>query len=142
MTEKFTAKASVVVKATPAQVWEALTTPSMVKQYLFGTDVKSDWQVGSPITYTGVWEGKPYEDHGVILAVEPEKLLSTTYWSPAFGKPDLPENYMQVDYIITPMDDGTQLTIEQSGNPTKESADHSASNWNMVLGGLKKLLEK
>ena len=41
------------------EVWEALTSPQMIQQYLFGTQVTTDWQVGSPITYRGVWQGKP-----------------------------------------------------------------------------------
>ncbi len=40
-----------------------------------------------------------------------------------------------------PAGSGTQLTITQDNNATQEDADHSAQNWNMVLDGLKKLLE-
>ena len=58
----FAAAASVTIAATAERVWDALTNPSLIKQYLFGTDAISDWKPGSPITYRGVWEGKPYED--------------------------------------------------------------------------------
>lgn len=138
----FIAKAETVIKATASEVWDALTNPAMIKQYLFGTEASSDWKVGSPITYKGVWEGKTYEDKGTIVRIEPEKVLETTYWSSMGGKEDVPENYNKVTYKLDREEDATKLTITQDNNPTEESAKHSEKNWHMVLDGLKKLLEK
>lgn len=130
------------IKAQPASVWDALTNPALVKQYLFGTNVQSDWQVGSPITYTGEWEGKAYEDKGTIVEVIPEKVLVTTYWSSVSGTPDTPENYKTVRYELTPNGQETSLTVTQDNNKSQEEADHSTQNWNTVLQGMKNLLEK
>jgi uncharacterized protein YndB with AHSA1/START domain len=141
MENTFTAEASIVINSSPAKVWDALINPEMVKQYLFGTNVQSDWKKGSPITYTGEWEGKKYEDKGTILEVEPEKYLLSTYWSSMSGTPDAPENYQKVGYTLTPEGEGTKLTITQENAKTQEAADHSNKNWEMVLGGLKKLME-
>jgi uncharacterized protein YndB with AHSA1/START domain len=141
MNEKYVAKASTTINAPTLRVWEALTQPDLIKQYLFGTQVTTDWKVGSPITYEGVWEGKAYKDKGVILQVEPGKLLVSTFWSALSGLPDIPENYQTVRYELAAEDGGTRLTILQDNNPTQEDANHSAQNWNMVLGGIKKLLE-
>jgi len=138
----FKAKIELTINATPAKVWEALTKPELIKQYLFGTNVKSDWKVGSSIIYTGVWEGKSYEDKGTILKFEPEKLMVCNYWSSFSGEADLPENYQVITYELTPTDSGTKLTLTQENVPSQEKADHSAQNWKMVLDGLKKLLEK
>lgn len=137
----FATEASIVINAPASKVWEALTNPTMVKQYLFGTEVKSDWKKGSPITYTGEWEGKKYEDKGTILEVEPEKYLLSTYWSSMSGTEDKPENYQKVGYRLTPEGEGTKLTITQENAKSQEAADHSKKNWEMVLGSLKKLLE-
>ncbi len=142
MNETFKAEVSVVIHAPAAKVWQALTTPELIKQYLFGTEAVSDWQVGSPITYKGVWEGKAYEDKGQILEMEPEKHLLTTYWSSFSGLPDAPENYQNVAYDLSPEGNGTKLTITQDNIQSETSRDHSAKNWQMVLEGLKKLLEK
>ena len=141
MTNTYIAKAGVTIDAPPARVWDALTQPDLVKQYLFGTQVTTDWQVGSPITYEGIWEGKAYKDKGVILQVEPGKLLVSTYWSALSGLPDIPENYQTVRYELAAEDGGTRLTIVQDNNASPEDANHSAQNWSMVLDGLKKLLE-
>ena len=98
MNNKFTAKATTTIHAPASKVWHALTRPEMIKQYLFDTEVISDWKVGSPIIYRGEWEGKPFEDKGKILKIEPEKLLMSTHWSPLSGVPDTPENYHTVTY--------------------------------------------
>ena len=141
MNETHIAKSSVTINAPRSRVWEALTQPDLIKQYLFGTEVSTDWKVGSPITYKGVWEGKAYEDKGQILQVEPEKRLVSTFWSALSGLPDRPENYQTVEYALSDEGDGTRLTLTQGNNDSEESARHSEQNWNMVLEGLKKLVE-
>ena len=142
MNNKFTAQATTLVNAPASKVWDALTNPSLIKQYLYGTQVTSDWKVGSPITYKGEWEGKSYEDKGEILQIEPDKLLVSTFWSSLAGLPDLPENYKTVRYDLLPEGDGTKLTITQDNNATQEEVDHSTQNWNTVLDKLKELQEK
>lgn len=137
------AEAEVTIHARADKVWEALTTPALIKQYLFGTNVESDWEVGSPITYTGEWEGKQYKDKGTIVEFEPEKRFVSTYWSSMSGKPDTEENYSTVIYELTAEDDdATTLTITQDNNATEESREHSEKNWTSVLKGMKEMLEK
>ena len=101
----------------------------------------TDWKVGSPITYKGIWEGKAYEDKGKVLQIEPGKLLVSTFWSSLTGLPDIPENYKTVRYELSAEGNGTRLTITQDNNASQEEADHSEQNWKMVLDGIKKLLE-
>jgi uncharacterized protein YndB with AHSA1/START domain len=81
MKKQFIAIADISIHAPVAKVWEALTKPELIKQYLFGTEVTTDWQVGCPITYKGEWKGKAYKDKGEVLQIEPEKLLVSTFWS-------------------------------------------------------------
>ena len=135
------AKATITIDAPVSKVWEALTKPELIQQYLFGTEVATDWQVGSPIIYKGMWEGKPFEDKGKVLQIEPGKLLVSTFWSVLSGKPDTPENYQTVRYELSPEGDGTRLTIAQDNNASQEEANQSEQNWKMVLDGMKKLLE-
>ena len=79
---------SVTIDASPADVWQTLTDPVLINEYFFGTNVQTDWRPGNPILFRGSWEGKSYEDKGVILKAESEKLLSYTYWSSMSGVPD------------------------------------------------------
>ena len=141
MDKTWIAKATIHINASSTKVWDALTTPQMIKKYLFGTEVTTNWQVGSPIIYKGIWQGKPYEDKGRVLQNEPGSLLVSTFWSSLSGVPDAPENYKTVSYALSPEGDGTLLTITQDNNDSQEDADHSTQNWKMVLDGIKKLLE-
>ncbi len=141
MNKGFVAQATVTIDAPTSRVWDALTKPELIQQYLFGTRVTTDWRVGSPITYEGTWQGKTYQDKGKVLQVEPGKLLVSTFWSALSGEPDVPENYKTVRYELSPAGGGTKLSVIQDNNATQEEADHSAGNWKMVLDGMKKLLE-
>jgi uncharacterized protein YndB with AHSA1/START domain len=137
MTEHI-ARADKRMDATPEQVWRALTDPELVKEYFFGTTLSTDWKVGSPITYSGEWEGKPYEDKGKVLEVDEPRLLVTSFFSPMSGKPDVPENYQTVTYRIEPAaaGDGVHVTVEQDNKADAEAAEHSSSNWQSMLDGL------
>ena len=61
MNETFLAKATIAINAPASRVWDALTKPDLIRQYLFGTQVTTDWRAGSPITYEGTWDGKAYK---------------------------------------------------------------------------------
>ena len=141
MKKTYIATATIIINAPTSKVWDALTNPHIIKQYLFGTEVITDWQVGSPITYKGVWEGKHFEDKGRVLQIDEGKLLVSTFWSALSGLPDLPENYQTVRYELSADDSGTKLTILQDNNASQEAAKQSEQNWNTVLEGMKKLLE-
>ncbi|MGA2112617.1 MAG: SRPBCC domain-containing protein [Anaerolineales bacterium] len=141
MSDTLTTNVTVTIRAPASRVWEALTNPILIKQYLFGTDVTSDWKVGSPIIYRGLWQGKPYEDKGRVLRNEPGRLLVSTFWSSLSGLPDLPENYKTLRHELFPGGNTTRLTLTQDNNSTQEEANHSAQNWKTVLEGMKMLLE-
>jgi len=141
MTRLLVATASTVIGAPPDVVYKALTDPADVKQYFFGTTLKTDWNAGSPITWTGEWQGHAYEDKGTVLRVEANRKLEYTHFSPLAGKPDLPENYHTITIDLTPEGNGTRVTLEQDNNETEASREHSTKNWEMMLSGLKKLVE-
>jgi len=142
MEQKLVSKSSTIINAPVSKVWEALTNPSLIKQYLFGTNTITDWKKGSPITYEGQWEGKAYKDKGKIVDIIPEKLLHTTYWSSMSGKEDRPENYNNVLYEVEEQNGGTLVTISQDNIKDEKELEHMNQNWGIVLDSMKKLLEK
>lgn len=135
------ARAKVTINASADRVWEALVTPSMIKQYMFDTNVTSDFKEGSPIAWKGEWQGKPYEDKGVIKKSEPQRKLQYTHFSPLAGLPDKPENYHTITIELSPNGSQTGISLSQDNNATDEERQHSEQNWNMMLEGLKKFLE-
>jgi len=73
------ATASTTIHAPASAVWDALVNREKIKQYMFGTDVVSDWKEGSPIVWKGEWKGRPFEDKGRVERVTPERLLEYTH---------------------------------------------------------------
>jgi len=135
------ATAEVSVAAPAERVWEALTQPNLVAEYMFGAQIDTDWKVGSPITWQGEYEGKPFEDRGTVVAVEPVRLLEVTHFSPLSGQEDRPENYHNVRYELSADDGQTRVRLEQDNNASPEEAEHSRANWQMMLDGLKRVAE-
>lgn len=128
-----------VIDAKPEKVWEGLTKPELVKQYFFGTNQQSTYKKGDKITWDGEYNDQKYHDKGVILESEPGKRLVYTYLSSFSGKEDKPENYLWIEYLLTPVDDRTELALTFTSY-NEEGAKHSESNWKMVIDGLKKVL--
>jgi uncharacterized protein YndB with AHSA1/START domain len=143
MTGKFVAEKRITIDASADAVWRALTDPALVKEYLHGTNMQTNWKVGSPITWTGEWKGKAYEDKGTVLAVEPKTLLKHTHWSPLGGSEDKPENYHTVTYELAERGGKTILTLKQDNNATQAEAETMAEkNWGPVLEALRTVAEK
>jgi uncharacterized protein YndB with AHSA1/START domain len=141
MKNNITGHVSIHIDAPASTVWEALTTPELIKKYFFDTNAVSDWKVGSPITFTGQWQGKEYIDKGTILDVQPNELFKYTYWGSMSGIEDTPENYAHITYELNEANGGTDLAIIQENIPDEKMKAHSEENWNKVLEGLKKLVE-
>jgi len=129
------------IEATPDSVWKAIVTPSLVEKYFFGTTVRSDWKQGSSIVFSGAWDGKTFEDRGILLEILPRMRLQYTYWSSFSGLEDREENYSIVTYQLVPTDSGTQVTVSQVGFANETASDHAIDGWEQVLGGMKKLVE-
>ena len=137
-----TSAASTTIEAPITRVWDALVNPAIVKEYMFGADVVSDWRVGSPIVWKGDYQGKKYEDKGIILKLDPGRVLQYTHYSPLTGKPDVPDNYHTVTIELSCRDTGTTVTLSQDNNSDEEARAHTAEFWQGMLGTLKALLEK
>jgi len=132
---------SVTIDAAVDDVWKALTTPSAIERWFFGVRTETDWLPGNPIVHTGEWQGKPYQDKGTILRIEPPTLLVHTHWSPTSGLPDEPENYEEVRWELAERDGGTELTLRETNLASEEAKAVSEQAWATVLGNLKQLLE-
>lgn len=129
------------IKASPAEVWQALIDPELVRAYFFGTNLEGDWREGGMIYFRGEWEGQAYEDKGIIRVYDQPRQLDYVYWSSWSGTEDKSENYLPVSYRLEAIPDGTRLTVEQGGFTDPDRKQHSIDNWTMVMNGMKELLE-
>lgn len=136
------ARARITIDAPTPKVWAALVDPAAIKQYLFGTNCVSDWKQGSTIVWKGEWQGKRYEDKGVVLQAAPGRQLQYTHFSPLSGLPDVPESYHTVTVeLFAEGGARTRVELSQDNNPTPQAREHSEGNWGAVLAGLKKYAE-
>jgi uncharacterized protein YndB with AHSA1/START domain len=139
MGKRLVAKVSITINAPVANVWDAPVNPEMIRQYMFGTNVVSNRRRGSPIVWKGKWEGKEYEDKGLILDLEPERVIQYSHFSPLSGLPDTPENYHIVTIELSGTGGHTLLSLSQDNNPTEQAREHSEKNWRMMIASLSKL---
>ncbi len=137
----YVATAQTDVAASPERVWAALTRPEQIAAYMQGSQVESTWEVGSPITWNGEYDGRPYQDKGEVLTYDEPHVLSVTHYSPMMGQPDEPENYHTLVYTLSESDGGTRLELTQDGNDSEEQAEQFSQNWQTMLDGLKALVE-
>ena len=134
---------SIDINAQPAKVWQALTTPEIIKEYLYGTETVTDWKVGSEIIFQGDYQGHKYRDKGVIQSSIPNELFSYTYWSGFSGLEDKPENYSLVTYRLKQVDNNqTRFTWEQKGFANEEGYKHSVNGMPEFLQKIKEIVER
>jgi uncharacterized protein YndB with AHSA1/START domain len=142
MMADYVATAETEIDAPRDKVWTALTDPQQIKEYMFGSEVVTDWKQGSPIVWKGEYEGNKYEDKGEIVEIEPERRLKVTHFSPLSGQEDRPENYHTLLYELEERGEKTHLSLSQDNNASKEAAEHSQANWEKMLAGLKQVAER
>ena len=135
------AHAETSVHGTSEEVWEALTNPALIKQYMMGADVESSWKTGSKIVWKGEWQGKKFEDHGEVLDALPNKFLRYTHITGNELKKD-PTNQHTVTVELDESDDHTNVMLTQDNNADQKALNDSEKNWKMFLEGLKKVVEE
>ncbi len=98
--QNLTTERSIVIDANAESIWDVLTNPGKIKLYLFGSEVVTDWKVGSPVSFSRETNGTKYRDKGNILEVSHGTVLKFTYWSSQEGYADIPENYSIITYTF------------------------------------------
>lgn len=127
------------IKASPEKIWEALTSSAFTRQYWFNTDMKTDWKVGSPITY--VMNGKPNVE-GKVLAFDRPKLLSYTFRDINGEASSEPPTKVTIELEPEAGTETVRLTVTHTDFVADSKHRPSiAQGWPAVLSGLKSLLE-
>jgi uncharacterized protein YndB with AHSA1/START domain len=149
MQNELLVKNTIVIDASPAKVWDALTNPAQTKKYMFGCETVSDWKKGSSLLWKGSYQGKEMIFvKGEILEIEPEKKLIYTTIDPNSNIDDVPENYLTVTYSLTEENGKTNLTVIQGdfskvaeGEKRYTEAYNGGQGWSPILLEIKKLVE-
>jgi uncharacterized protein YndB with AHSA1/START domain len=132
----------VFIRATPEQIWDAITKPEFTSRYFHGSCVDSTFEPGAPYNSYSPDRSRHYVDGVVQEADPPNRLVHT--WRSLYDEEAAREQHSRVTWEIVPEEGGvTKLTVvhdqlEQSPC-TAESV--SGAGWMYVLSGLKTLLE-
>jgi uncharacterized protein YndB with AHSA1/START domain len=147
--DKLVVKNSILINAPVATVWDALVNPDQTKKYMFGCETVSDWKVGSPLLWSALYEGKETVFvKGIIIDIVPQKLLKYTVIDPNAAMADIPENYLNVTYELSGLDDKVELTVTQDGFESADDGEkryqdvhNNGEGWNPILVQIKALAE-
>jgi uncharacterized protein YndB with AHSA1/START domain len=141
MTEQATQVYSVFIRATPEQVWDAITKPEFTTRYFHGTRVESTFEPGAPyLSLAG--DGDQTLVDGEVLESDPPRMLKHT-WRALYDPETASEPFSRVTWEIEPQEGGvTKLTVVHDQlEAAPKTAESVAGGWSYVLSGLKTLLE-
>ncbi len=130
------------INATPNKIWDALTKPELVKKWQYGSELKTDWKIGSKISFKNEWEDKIFEQYGTVLEFNPGQSLKYSLFFPRPDLEDKPENYFTMEYVLIEKEYGTELQIIQEDNRKGAIQEEEQGEENPVLKMLKELIEK
>ncbi|MGZ4332803.1 MAG: SRPBCC family protein [Gaiellaceae bacterium] len=137
MTAQATQVYSIFIKASPEQIWEAITTPEFTHRYFYGTHVT----VAADEYQSVDGEGNAMIEGSVSEYEPPRRLVHT--WLALFDPDQAAEQASRVTWEIEPRDDGTSLltVVHDQLEGAPKTAESVAGGWMYVLSGLKTLLE-
>jgi len=137
-----TSDSTVKIHAPARKVWLALTRPELVKQWQYGSDLLTTWEVGTSIVFRNEWNGQVFEQKGTIVEFSPESRIRYSLFFPGPDRQDIPENYFFMTYELAESDGITSLLVRQE-DPRPTSPDEaSGGEGPNVLATLKTLVEE
>ena len=129
---------TIYIASTPEKVWEALTSSEFSRRYWFGTELRSDWKVGSSLAL--VMDGTT-TDTGEILEADRPRRLSYSFKHQLFEEMRN-EPATKVVFTLEPYGNIVKLTVTHEGFMEGSKLLGAVSNgWPAILSGLKSLLE-
>ena len=131
----------ITINATIQKVWDILTKPELVKLWQYGSELITDWKVGSSIKFTAEWEGKIFEQWGTVLEMRQSELIKYNLFAPRPDLEDKPENYFVMSYVLTDNNGKTKLEIIQEDNRPNAVQEEEQGDENPILQSLKKIAE-
>ncbi|MCO1656800.1 ArsR/SmtB family transcription factor [Pseudonocardia humida] len=148
------------IATTPERLWEALTAPAFTRRYWGGTELHSDWAVGSPVLWQDL--GSEPKDLGqLVLEADPPRRLSYSWhgfqpqhaeffgWTPEEFAERSAERRSKVTFEIEPHGDAAVRLTVTHDDFDPGSVMHRAisgqlppsGGWPELLADLKTLLE-
>ena len=127
------------IKTTPEKLWQALTTPQLMKQYWIGMDTEADWKVGS------AWKMKfpdgRIADAGEIVEFSPPKRI-VIKWRNEWSLKLKEEGFSRCAIELEQTDGAVKLTVAHGiGVLNSKFIKSVSAAWPICISNLKSLLE-
>ncbi len=132
---------TIILNAPQEMVWDALTNPTKVKLWQYGSNLITDWKVGSRIEFVAEWEGQIFKQWGQVLEFKPYSYISYNLFAPRPDLEDKPENYFTMNYELISNDGQTKLEIIQVDNRPNAVQEAPQGEENPILQMLKHIVE-
>lgn len=129
---------TIYIESTPEKLWEALTSSEFSRRYWFGTELRTDWKIGSPFAL--VMNGTT-TDVGEILEADPPRRLSYSF-KHVLDDEMRNEQPSKVVFVLEPYGKLVKLTLTHEGFAEgSKLLDGISKGWPAIMSGLKSLLE-
>ena len=129
---------TIYIETTPEKLWEALTSSEFSRRYWFGTELRTDWKIGSPFAL--VMNGTT-TDVGEILEADPPRRLSYSF-KHVLDDEMRNEQPSKVVFVLEPYGKLVKLTLTHEGFAEgSKLLDGISKGWPAIMSGLKSLLE-
>ncbi len=129
----------IFIQASPEQVWEGLTAAEFTRRYFHQTEIESDWQPGSEVTYYNA--DRSVAVRGEVLEVDYPRLLSFT-WHVHYDPEAHAEGPTRVRFTLESVEGATKLTLlHDQFLENSVLIDSISEGWIAILSNLKTLLE-
>ena len=136
MTATATQVYSVFIKATPEQIWEAITNPEFTEKYFYASRV----ELANGRRRAFGPEGQLWGDEAILEEDPPRRLVHG--WRALYDPELAAEGFTRVTYELEEAEGGvTKLTATHDLEGAPKTAEHVAGGWSYILSGLKTLLE-
>jgi uncharacterized protein YndB with AHSA1/START domain len=141
MTATMTQVYTVFIKASPEQIWDAITKPEFTSKFFYGSLVDSTLEPGTPFRGWSPDREQQWTDGEVLESDKPRRLSYT--WLALYDEETAKEEPSRVTWEIEAQDGGvSKLTVvhDQLESAPKTAAS-VAGGWPYIISGLKTLLE-
>ena len=129
----------ILIETTPERLWQAITDGEMTRQYYYGTEVVSDWQVGGEMRYLDA-DGNERLLCEILEIEEPKRLVTT--FKPLWEGATSAHEPSKVTYEIEQLGGVCRLTLVHDDLDEDHPLNPDAlSGWAHILSGMKTLLE-
>ena len=124
------------------KVWRALTEPELVKQWQYGSDLLTTWEIGAPIVFRNEWNGQVFEQKGSVLEFSPHSRVKYSLFVPRPDLQDIPEHCFFMTYELSETEGVTSLLVRQEDpRPVPPDEATGGDEGPDVLSTLKELVE-